>query len=85
MQEYSNELLEAPLSAFGLPSGINRSKKRDVGLVTPDPGDKNPIKSDDKKPDTDQDAGKLLNQNQAEVNAVVIGGAVLVLNHFALR
>ena len=46
MREYNNALLQAPPSAFELVANIKGIKKRDVGPVIPDPGDKKPDTGD---------------------------------------
>ena len=89
MQEYIKELIQAPPFAFSLVAGINQIKKKGVGPVTPNPGNKNPIKPNtgDKKPDIGdkkteigQEGGKLLTKHQLELNAVLIFALVLVLS-----
>ena len=96
MSEYNNALPKASPSVFGLVANINGIKKRDVGPVTPDPGDKSrTLVTKKPTPETKrpihtrtsigQVGGKPLTEHQSELNAVVVGASVLVLSSFALR
>ena len=97
MLEYNYALTQAPPIPFGLVADINGIKKKDVGPVTPNPGDKKPdtgykkLDIGDKKTDSGtrasiaQEGGKLLTEHRSKLNAVLNGASVLVLFGFALQ